>query len=119
MASFKLKEYEYKFWTDSNTKTTNKRNRSKCTSVNTPNDFTPKYTEWGNHIPPVCTNHGSNRDAWQKEYSQNLDDIYEIVQNIINSKYPRNNIKWNTDPYLKSNLDRVIYHCSSGHIPKY
>lgn len=118
MASFNLKltEYEYKFWDES---IANKNNRSKCTSVNTANDFTPKYTEWGNHIPAGDAINGNNRDAWQKEYSQNLDDIYEIVQNVINNKYPRNNIKWNDNPYLKSNLDRVIYHCSSGHIPEY
>lgn len=69
-----------------------------------------------NYIP-FLTPTKSNFDEWYNTYLSQIDALFKIFKNIINSNYPKNKIKWN-DKVVEYNFIKVIYHCSSKHIDK-
>jgi hypothetical protein len=74
--------------------------------------------EHGNYIPhPTPGN--ANRCVWHSAYLSQLMDMYIIVINTMNEKYPKNKIKWNSNDKIFHNLSRVLYHCSSKYISEY
>jgi len=73
---------------------------------------TPLFCERSNYIPHA-TPKGANRYEWHYSYLSQLIEIYNIIQKIINERYPHNKIKWNSNEKIFHNLSRVLYHCSS------
>lgn len=74
-----------------------------------------RFCERYNYIPRAPTRN-SDRRQWHYAYLPQLIDIYNIIIDTINEKYPRNKIKWFTNNAIFHNLSRVIYHCSSKYI---
>jgi hypothetical protein len=74
-------------------------------------DLAPKFCERANYIPHT-TPKNANRYEWHNTYIRQLIDIYNIIKEVINERYPHNKIKWDNEKIFH-NLSRVIYHCSS------
>jgi len=74
-------------------------------------DLAPKFCERANYIPHT-TPKNANRYEWHNTYIRQLIDIYNIIKQVINERYPHNKIKWDKEKNFH-NLSRVIYHCSS------
>jgi hypothetical protein len=72
----------------------------------------PIFCERSNYIPHA-TPKGANRCEWHYAYMSQIIDIYNIIKEVINERYPRNKIKWNSNQKIFHNLSRVLYHCSS------
>tara|TARA_Y100000389_G_C17458512_1_gene519866 strand:+ start:923 stop:1282 length:360 start_codon:yes stop_codon:yes gene_type:complete len=70
-----------------------------------------------NHIPHR-TPSKIDYDEWLDNYYLQLDQLYKIISDNMNKKYPKNKIKWHNDN-TKSNFDKLIFHCSSKHIDKF
>ena len=60
----------------------------------------------------------SDRHEWHNAYFPQLIIMYDMVQEIINEKYPKNKIDWDNPRHL-NNFSRLIYHCSSKLISPY
>jgi hypothetical protein len=78
-------------------------------------DPSERFCERYNYIPRAPTRN-SDRRQWHYAYHSQLIDIYNIIVDTINEKYPRNKIKWFTNNAIFHNLSRLIYHCSSKYI---
>jgi hypothetical protein len=74
-----------------------------------------RFCERYNYIPRAPTRN-SDRCQWHYAYLSQLIDIYNIIVDTINEKYPRNKIKWLKNNAIFHNLSRLIYHCSSKYI---
>ena len=72
----------------------------------------PMFCEQPNYIPHK-TPKNANRYEWHYSYISQLIDIYNIIREVINERYPHNKIKWNSNIKIFHNLSRVLYHCSS------
>lgn len=68
---------------------------------------------------PFRTPRNDNRHEWHVAYQQQLMDMYQIITNIMNERYPKNKIKWETNDQIFHNLSRLLYHCSSKYISPY
>ena len=74
-------------------------------------------SEWSNYIAyPTPIN--PNRYEWHNSYITELLHMYDIVVNTVNERYPNNKIRWTHNEKVAHNLSRLIYHCSSKHLPK-
>lgn len=69
--------------------------------------------EWSNHVP-AFTPRRSDKDKWVEYYMNEIEDMYEIVQRIIEEKFP-GKTDWNRQAIF-TNLITVLHHCSSKHI---
>jgi hypothetical protein len=58
-----------------------------------------------------------DRNMWEYAYQKQLEDMYNIVQNIIIERYPKKKINWNSHKKWKA-LKELIFKCSSKHISK-
>lgn len=77
-----------------------------------------KQYEISKYIPHK-TPWNANRHDWHNAYLFQLIDMYNIVINIINYRYPKNKIRWKTNNQIFHNLSRLLYNCSSNYIFKY
>jgi len=68
---------------------------------------------------PHQTPRNVNRHDWHNAYLPQLIDMHNIVINTINERYPKNNIKWETNDKIFNNLSRLLYNCSSNYISEY
>ena len=75
----------------------------------------PKFCERANYIP-LPTPKNANRFEWHNTYIRQLIDIYNIIKEVINERYPHNKIKWDNNEKIFHNLSRVMYHCSSKNL---
>lgn len=80
--------------------------------------FREKKCEKSNYIVKP-TSRNIDRYEWHNSYILNLIDMYNIVINVINDRYPNNKIKWKKNEEIFHNFSRLIYHCSSKHISEY
>ena len=78
-------------------------------------NISERFCERYNYIQRAPTRN-SDRCRWHYAYLSQLIDIYNIIVDTINKKYPRNKIKWNTNNAIFHNLSRLLYHCSSKYI---
>lgn len=56
----------------------------------------------------------SNKEEWVNTYNNELQDMYSLIKNNIETNFP-NQIDWSR-PSISNNLITVIYHCSSKYI---
>jgi|TARA_B110000259_G_C13993643_1_gene393556 hypothetical protein len=57
-------------------------------------------------------------DEWYDSYYLQLENLFSIFKNIINNRYQKNKIEWDSE-FIKMNFAKLIYHCSSKHIDRY
>ena len=69
-----------------------------------------------NYIP-FPSPYKSSKEEWLFTYNLQLEEIYKILINVINTKYPKNKIKWDNND-IKYSFEKLIYHCSSKYIDK-
>ena len=74
--------------------------------------------ERGKYVPHPTPSNANRRD-WHNAYLSQLMDMYAIVVNTMNERYPKNQIKWTKNDRIFHNLSRVLYHCSSKYISEY
>lgn len=74
--------------------------------------------ESGNNIPHR-TPSNANRLDWHNAYITQLMEMYRIIADTMNERYPKNKIKWDRNTEIVHNMSRLIYHCSSKHISEY
>lgn len=65
-----------------------------------------------NYIPYKNTENKSM--FWQDNYSDQIDSLFIIFQNIMTERYPDKKIKWDKTAFI--NFVKLIRHSSSGHI---
>ena len=71
-----------------------------------------------NHVPhPTPTN--SCYSEWAGVHGVQLEKLSRILVDTVDELYPRNGIKWNNDPRIVANFQKVIYHCSSKYLSPY
>ncbi len=71
-----------------------------------------------NHVPhPTPTN--SCYNEWAGVHGVQLEQLSRILVDTVDELYPRNGIKWNDDPRIMANFQKVIYHCSSKYLSPY
>ncbi len=71
-----------------------------------------------NHVPhPTPTN--SCYSEWVGVHGVQLEKLSRILVDTVDELYPRNGIKWNNDPRIMANFQKVIYHCSSKYLSPY
>ena len=59
-----------------------------------------------------------DRNYWHDAYISQLIDMYDIVKETMDERYPKKKINWN-NPNIFHNLSRLIYHCSCKYITPY
>jgi hypothetical protein len=77
-----------------------------------------RQCEWYNYIPHL-TPTKDNRNRWYCSYEIQLMQMYDIITNIIQERYPRNKIKWMDNEKILYNVVKLVYHCSSKYISPY
>jgi hypothetical protein len=55
---------------------------------------------------------------WHDSHLKYLIDLYFILIDIVNTRYPKNKIDWSSNKIF-NNFSKLVYHCSSKHISKF
>jgi hypothetical protein len=71
-----------------------------------------------NHVPhPTPAN--SDYNEWVGVYGVQIEQLARILVDTVDELHPRNGIKWDKDPQIMANFQKVIYHCSSKYLSPY